>query len=196
MAKMGMITVPWPELDLSHFVATVFRHSKVSYSVLLTGLLYLLRFRHAFSTPQGCVHPVCAINTVVIVFVTSLVLSNKFLHDRHVSNATWAAHTGIPAIEINRGEIFFLNVINHQLNVEQAAFHKWMSILFHPAKLNPYQIIPPDNQVPTKQPWTGGVEKSDLAYYGGGKQQDPSIESSFRRRPEQTFMGYFPTGSV
>lgn len=202
LTRLEVICFPWGELDLSHFVAAVFRHSKVSYSVLLTALLYILRFRHAFSNNPLDVMNISkclpSSNTVLVVFVSALVLSSKFLHDRHTSNLAWASHTGISSAEINRGEIFFLNVIQHQLSVDQTAFHKWMTILFQPGNLVPYQIFPQDCQkVPQmmmKAPtglWTN-LDPQESSF-NHDAHHHPNIDF-YRRRPEQTFMGYYPAG--
>jgi hypothetical protein len=189
LAKLGLIAIPWSEHNLVNFVSSVFRHSKVSYSVLLTALLYLLRFRHSFSRRPACATSTpFSSNTLLIVFVSALVLSNKFLHDRHSSNQIWSAYTGISTAELNRGEIFFLNTIQHQLFVDQGAFQKWMSVLFQPKNLLPYQIPQADNQVPKMS----SAHESDACY----RKQEPSMYDlrpyidSYKRRPE-VFMGYF-----
>lgn len=75
---------------------------------------------------------------VPALFITSLVLANKFLHDRHISNVTWSTHAGLPTAEINRGEMAFLEALGHRLVVEQIAFEKWIAALFNPINLQNY----------------------------------------------------------
>lgn len=171
-------------IDLSPFVAAVFRHTRISYSVVLTGLLYLLRFRHACAQKK---HQYVKIpfqeNGVIILFVTCLLLANKFLHDRHPSNAMWAVNTGLTLSEINKGELYFLTVIQHELKVDKESFQKWMTILFQPKHLAPYQL-PIDHHVPSKQ--------SSSSYHGGSRftEQQQQHFPITERRSENTFMGY------
>lgn len=206
LVRQGLINIPWSEPNLMNFVSSVFRHSKVSYSVLLTALLYLLRFRHLFLVRPACNVPTMQSPTCTalpMIFVSSLLLSTKFLHDRHPSNATWAAMTGIPTIEINRGELFFLGVIGHQLNVDQAAFNKWTGIMFNPKHLAPYQIPAPDNQVPLHVHHQGAMKRHgweaagiyQYQYKSQPKMYDtrPYIDP-YKRPPEQVFMGYTQLG--
>lgn len=186
LAKQGMIGYPCSEFNLRNFASSVFRQSRVSYSVLLIALLYLLRFRHYFvmrRRPCSSSLP-SAPHLLPIILISSLVLSTKFLHDRHSSNQVWATMTGVPTIDINRGELFFLNVIQHQLCVDQGAFQKWMSMLFQPKHLVPYQII--GNQMLQKN----GREPSSYDIRDIHNVR-PFIDS-YKRPPEQVFMGYFP----
>lgn len=173
------------EHDPSHFISAVFRHSRVSYSVLLTGLLYMLRFRHYIAMrPLPCILPCAMSNVIMLVFVSSIMLSNKYLHDRHASNLTWSSYTGFPLEEINRGEIFFLNVIQHELLVDQSSFQKWLAILFQPRNISHYHrnvASSADHQLVPEAPL------SRLA---------PPIPIESYRRPEQVFMGYIHAPSA
>lgn len=189
LVQSGWAAVNWSETDLSRYVAAVFKHSKVSYSVLLTGLLYLLRFRHYMPCRLGAVN--CAITRstgeshggfLLTIFVSALLLSNKFLHDRHSSNENWAGYSGLSLRDVNRGEILFLTVVDHQINIDPVAFHKWTGILFQPCNLVHYQSRPPDNQVPNMQPLPSAPVRTIHDYYGLD-----------RRRGEQIFMGYQPS---
>jgi len=124
----------WSDIELVSYITIVFRNSRVSYSVLLTALLYLLRLRQGLKTMDTTRLDPKA-NSLPLTLVTSLVLANKFLQDRHPCNAAWSIQTGISPQDICRGEMFFLEVIEHRLVVEPSAFQKWISLLFHPANL-------------------------------------------------------------
>lgn len=190
LLQSGWSTVAWGEGDLCRYVAAVFRHSKVSYSVLLTGLLYLLRFRHHMAGRLAVAG--CAIvraleqsqggGLLLSIFVSALLLSNKFLHDRHSSNENWAGFSGLGVRDVNRGEILFLTVVDHQINIDPVAFHKWTGILFQPGNLAQYQRPPPDNQVPSVVP--DGASQPYYCYEAAGL--------AGRRRGGQIFMGYQP----
>lgn len=139
-------SLPPVDHQLPSFVANLFRQSKVSYSVLLAGLLYLLRFRHALLTKgpreaasrsKSMMDPRHPLFTFV-VFVVALLLASKFLNDRHSSNGIWAETTGLSMGDLNRGEIFFLNVIDHRLHMENEVFQRWLTYLFQPHHLHNY----------------------------------------------------------
>ena len=128
----------WGDPELGKFIGDLFKQSRVSYSVLLVGLLYLLRFRNSIGRRKPQSKRFHHSHFLLLMFVISLLLSNKFLHDRHSSNSAWASYSGFPLGDINRGEIFFLNVIEHDLHVEKEAFHRWVNSIFHPSNLEPY----------------------------------------------------------
>lgn len=119
---------------LSNFVSTLLRHSGVSYSTLLCGLLYLLRFRHALPTKNGDQLKLKSTNPlyVMVMFVVSLMLGSKFLHDRHASNQAWAQSAYLPVELVNAAEIDFLHIIQHRLHVDQVIFQRWVAYLFQP----------------------------------------------------------------
>lgn len=145
LALQGCRLRMWCTSEMASYVSVVFKNSKVSYSVSLTALIYLLRLRHALRTgaapsllrlqlEAGDRMPTC----VPVLFITSLVLANKFLHDRHVSNVTWSTHAGLPTAGINRGEMACLEALDYRLAVEQATFEKWIAALFSPVNLQNY----------------------------------------------------------
>lgn len=145
LALQGCRLRMWCANEMASYISIVFKSSKVSYSVSLTALIYLLRLRHALrvGTASSLVQLQLGVGgrlatCVPALFITSLVLANKFLHDRHISNVTWSTHAGLPTAEINRGEMAFLEALGHRLAVEQTAFEKWIAALFNPVNLQNY----------------------------------------------------------
>ncbi len=152
------IYYPWTEQYLERFAAAVVGGGKISYSILLTALLYLMRFRHSVTTEGGLGHAASRgefagggdrraeglgvqgkKRMVPILFVVSLLLAVKFHHDQSASNKVWSECTKITLGELNGGETTFLNVIDHRLHIDSIAFDQWMKFLFRPENLLHYR---------------------------------------------------------
>lgn len=145
LALRGCRLRMWGTNEMASYISVVFKNSKVSYSVSLTALIYLLRLRRALCTGAAPsllrLHLEASdqmLTCVPVLFITSLLLANKFLHDRHISNVTWSTHAGLSTAEINRGERAFLEALDHRLAVKQVAFEKWIATLFNPVNLQTY----------------------------------------------------------
>lgn len=133
--------------SLSHFIADIFKQSRVSYSILLTALIYLMRFKYkldlgiANNTLTSI--PFFNHNFISLMFLLSLVISSKFLLDRHPSNPSWSMISGITNEELKRGEVYFLSIIDYRLHVQKDTFSNWTGYIFDPKKLYNYQIKVP-----------------------------------------------------
>ena len=70
------------------------------------------------------------------LFVTSLMLSSKYLNDRNASNSAWSKISGIPLDALNKIEMKLLSFIEYKLHVEVALFDRWIKFLFQPANIS------------------------------------------------------------
>ena len=72
------------------------------------------------------------------LFVTSLMLSSKYLNDRNASNSAWSKISGIPLESLNIMEMKLLSVIEYKLHVEVDLFDRWIKFLFQPTNITNY----------------------------------------------------------
>ncbi len=59
------------------------------------------------------------------MFLASLMVASKYLHDKNYHNKAWAKITGLDIKEINAAEMAFLNLIDYRLYVSKPTFDKW-----------------------------------------------------------------------
>lgn len=139
--------------SLKSFVKSILYQSKISYSIVATGLLYLLWSKQSMKDKKNEKF----IKTIGIfeLFVTALMLSSKYLNDRNASNSAWAKISGIPLETLNKMEMKLLSFIEYKLHVEVDLFDRWIKFLFQPTKisnfLNAYSHIKTDNNNETHE---------------------------------------------
>ena len=63
------------------------------------------------------------------MFLASLMLASKYLHDKNYQNKAWAQITGLKLEEINAAEMAFLSLIDYRLYVSKPTFDKWYTQL-------------------------------------------------------------------
>ncbi|EGF84101.1 hypothetical protein BATDEDRAFT_36449 [Batrachochytrium dendrobatidis JAM81] len=100
-------------------VHTVLSKSGCSLPHILIALLYVARLRQlvpANITGEGSEYR---------VFVSALILAQKFHSDDRYSNRAWAAITKLPLVEINTMEREFLLSIGNRLHVRDTDYSKW-----------------------------------------------------------------------
>lgn len=130
------------------FVHAVFKKGRLTYSVVIIGLLYLARFRHAlfnaFHQPSFILEREKRRSDFVPkIFLAALLISTKFLCDRHGTNAGWAKDHQLSLFEVNWSEALFLSVIKHDVNVSERSFNSWMTQVFSPDSVRQYAVISP-----------------------------------------------------
>lgn len=109
----------YEDVHLTNSLVKILRSSAASYSALLICIIYLVRFKNYVDVE--CIDLQMLQNPMVL-FAVSLVLSLKFVTDRHISNNNWEAICGllecIPTELFNLAESKFLKVIKYELYVE------------------------------------------------------------------------------
>ena len=121
--------------SLKSFIRSILFQSKISYSIVATGLLYLLWGKQSMKYK----YPKMA-KTIGIfeMFVSSLMLASKYLNDRNASNSAWSRISGIPLDALNKMEMKLLSFIEYKLHVEVDLFNRWIKFLFQPNKVLNY----------------------------------------------------------
>lgn len=183
------------------FVKNVLRITQVSRSVVALSLYYIYRLKMRHPGLEG------QMGSEYRLFLTSLVLANKFLDDHTYTNKTWSDVSHIPLKEITKMELQLWGGIDTNASASPAEYEWWQSTLERlydqrhidnkwliwlettPA-LSPNNSTPSDNSTtsashrlspapsPINYPW---VPSNLTSSPDNGKQQEPRMLK--RRRP-------------
>ena len=138
-ASTGMSASRWrPEPDSPHafsraqlypherfisFVKNVLRTTQVSHSVMAVALLYIYRIKARHPNLLG------QLGSEYRLFLTGLVLANKFLDDHTYTNKTWSGVSRVPLQDVNKMERQLWVGIGMHAMVQDAEFRAWLSTL-------------------------------------------------------------------
>lgn len=117
-------------------IRKIYRDSRVSYSVLLVALVYLLRFIQTGNGTQDAELFALLRSTNRFrslggrMIAVSLVLACKFLQDKNASNEAWAGLASCSLTDFNAAEELFLRAIDYRVWVTKAVFDRWTCLLF------------------------------------------------------------------
>ena len=137
----GMIGTIWPlsdskicsGLSLQRFVEETIRRSRTTYSTLQVALYYLVQLKDKLPrcdfTQEQKKNASREMQCGRRMFLAALILASKYLQDRNYSSKAWSKISGLPAPEINRCELQFLDSINWQLHFPQEKFECWQRIV-------------------------------------------------------------------
>lgn len=134
---------------LQSLIHNIFVISKLSHSVLLAGLLYLLRFRFLLAKYRTSLRKridVLSPSLTFVLFIAAMSLASKFHLDTTTHNRRWSDNSGVSIQTINQVEAIILEVIEFRLTVSKAAFDDWVNFLFSAKNLQAYRK---QVQVPT-----------------------------------------------
>jgi hypothetical protein len=122
------------------FLQQVLKATKISCTALILALKFSHTFKHVWraNTAAGRVQ----LNSVLVpregeftdvsqyrVFVTSLLLADKYTEDHSYTNKAWSTLSGLPINDINAMEREFLSLLGHALYVSEEEFREWVKIL-------------------------------------------------------------------
>ncbi|KAI9245465.1 cyclin-domain-containing protein [Sporodiniella umbellata] len=110
------------------FIHEILKRSQTTFSTMQVSLFYLFRVKNAvaYRLSQRREGMACCARRMC---VASLIVASKYLHDTHGTNKVWSQWTGLSLREINRAELVFLSLIDHQLFVLKASFDRWYTQL-------------------------------------------------------------------
>lgn len=117
------------------FCNEILKRSKATYSTLQISLFYIFRVKKIVhdklnarlkkdmqtSTSKQEELMCCGRR----MFLASLMVASKYLHDKNYHNKAWAKITGLDIKEINAAEMAFLTLIDYRLFVSKPTFDRW-----------------------------------------------------------------------
>lgn len=168
----------------------LFKQSRVSYSILLVSLIYLLRYiqlkqiNQQFSSLKSNGH-----DSGLRLMTTCLVLACKFVQDRNASNEAWASLAHCSVDDLNDEERLVLNGLQYRLWVTEKVFSKWTQYLFKRDNLTNYLLDKPNRfYSPPPSPYniTNSLMRTNKKYYCGDVMKNGCSASVKRRRPHCT----------
>ncbi|KAI8975292.1 cyclin PHO80-like protein, partial [Mycotypha africana] len=127
------------------FCNEILKRSNTTYATLQISLFYVFRIKkvvheklfrryQAAQNPQQMKLPrqthlddlMCCGRRM---FLASLMVASKYLHDKNYHNKAWSKITGLDIKEINAAEMAFLKLIDYRLHVSKPTFDKWYTQL-------------------------------------------------------------------
>ncbi|KAI8140816.1 cyclin-domain-containing protein, partial [Fennellomyces sp. T-0311] len=116
-------------MSTRNFIHEILKRSKTTYSTLQISLFYLFRVKkvvHERLVSERLDDIMCCGRRM---FLASLMVSSKYLHDKNYRNRAWAKISGLDIDEINAAELAFLRLIDYKLYVSKPTFDKWYTLL-------------------------------------------------------------------
>lgn len=128
MAPAGPARIPsrhqlYPAERFYTFVKDVLRMTQVSKTVIAFSLLYIYRLKVRHPSLEG------QLGSEYRLFLTSLVLANKFLDDHTYTNKTWSDVSRIPLKEITKMELQLWGGIDTNASATVEEYAWWQSTL-------------------------------------------------------------------
>ncbi|WFC93447.1 hypothetical protein MBRA1_000067 [Malassezia brasiliensis] len=128
MAPAGQARIPsrhqlYPTERFYTFVKDVLRMTQVSKTVIAFSLLYIYRLKVRHPNLEG------QLGSEYRLFLTSLVLANKFLDDHTYTNKTWSDVSRIPLKEITKMELQLWGGIDTNASATVEEYAWWQSTL-------------------------------------------------------------------
>ncbi|CAG8531386.1 21934_t:CDS:2 [Dentiscutata erythropus] len=127
-------------ISLRLFIQEILRRSRTSWTTLQTALFYLLRIKSKIATLQ--LESLTKESTTKTnnnkndpatcgrrMFLASLIIASKYLHDCNYANSAWSKISGLPIKDINAIERRFLTLIEYDLFIKDNIFKNWTNFL-------------------------------------------------------------------
>lgn len=134
------------------FCNEILKRSKTTYSTLQISLFYVFRVKKVVheklyqriqqqqqqqQSGNMQTNTTCSTTTQMDdlmccgrrMFLASLMLASKYLHDKNYHNKAWSKITGLDIKEINAAEMAFLKLIDYRLYVSKPTFDRWYTQL-------------------------------------------------------------------
>ncbi|KND03400.1 uncharacterized protein SPPG_00888 [Spizellomyces punctatus DAOM BR117] len=117
---------------LSRVIQELLRRSRTSCSTLQLALFYLIRLRNSIISRRTLPadSPLIPPATSPLrcgrrMFLSALILANKYLQDKNYSNKAWAKICGLTASELCKNEATFLEAVEWNLFVANKTWINW-----------------------------------------------------------------------
>lgn len=130
-------------MPLRTFVSEILKRSQTSYATLQLALSYLFQIRMAVITyvtkrhAAGWSKPTLKDDYICCgrrMFLASLIVASKYLHDKTFRNLVWATIARVTVHEVNVAEGIFLTLIEYKLYTPPNAFHNLHNLMCRQAQ--------------------------------------------------------------
>ncbi|EST08377.1 Cyclin PHO80-like protein [Kalmanozyma brasiliensis GHG001] len=113
----------FPRRRFTDFVRNMLNTTQVSKSVIILALLYIHRLKSKNPGLRG------QEGSEFRLFVTALMLANKFLDDHTYTNKTWSELSGLKLKDVTKMEIEFWLGLSSNIHASDADFRSWIGTL-------------------------------------------------------------------
>ncbi|TKY88227.1 hypothetical protein EX895_002937 [Sporisorium graminicola] len=113
----------FPRRRFTDFVRNMLNTTQVSKSVIILALLYIHRLKSKNPGLRG------QDGSEFRLFVTALMLANKFLDDHTYTNKTWSELSGLKLKDITKMEIEFWLGLSSNIHASDVDFRSWIGTL-------------------------------------------------------------------
>lgn len=113
----------FPRRRFTDFVRNILHTTQVSKSVIILALLYIHRLKSKNPGLRG------QDGSEFRLFVTALMLANKFLDDHTYTNKTWSELSGLKLKDVTKMEIEFWLGLSSNIHASDADFRSWIGTL-------------------------------------------------------------------
>ncbi len=113
----------FPRRRFIDFVRNMLNTTQVSKSVIILALLYIHRLKSKNPGLRG------QDGSEFRLFVTALMLANKFLDDHTYTNKTWSELSGLKLKDVTKMEIEFWLGLSSNIHASDADFRSWIGTL-------------------------------------------------------------------
>ncbi|ORX44239.1 hypothetical protein DM01DRAFT_1340427 [Hesseltinella vesiculosa] len=129
-----------------NFIREILRRSKATYFMLQISLFYLFRVKRVVQGKLRIPASDRSFREGLMccgrrMFLASLMVASKYIHDKGYPNKAWADASGLPLQEINAAEMAFLQMIDYCLYISEASFEKWYTMLDQRLKKRKQQVV-------------------------------------------------------
>ena len=128
-------------MPLGAFLGAMTKRGHCSGAVFVISMVYVYRLKvKTYGAPAGTVQaqPTTSSATAIpsvcphCLFVTSLVLANKYVNDEVFTNKYWASWAGMSAAELAGLEQRFLESIDYRLHVKKEVLDAFAAVVLSP----------------------------------------------------------------
>lgn len=162
----NMIEIMWRRVcqqgisTIRHFVREILKRSQTTYTTAQIAIAYLFQMIKQYNQQRSTFqrHGIHCCGRRM--FLASLMVASKFLHDKTYRNSAWASMAQLPVQEVNLAERVFLQMCQYRLYVSPEAYdqlhrqfaYQLTQLLGHHHHHHPHLLIISTNKQPNPTP--------------------------------------------
>lgn len=157
----------------NRFLRHVMKTTKISCTVLILSLKFAQQFLQKIRSVGS---PYCAglESNQFRLFVTSLLLADKYSEDHPYTNKSWSSLSGLSLSEINLMERSFLDIMQHGLYMPEMEFREWTKALQNLCQWSTPNPHHPDNSRKASFHYTSTSRRMSFSNSNGAVYVDSS----------------------